>query len=149
MKFSTYPENNIIRVATVDWLVTEHLSAQGKPNPRGGLYYFCCQNKSWTSPLRASDTLTIIKKRIRNEKDGLLSREGQEFKKNKPPNTTKPILKHHKNSLYVALLLLEFKDDLYNFRWHSYSTLNCLKWIRKLWGLKVGKVQKEEKEHIL
>jgi hypothetical protein len=50
--------------------------------------------------------------------------------------------------LYGALLILEFKDDLYNFRGHSYSTLNSLIWIRELWGLKVG-VQREEKEHIL
>jgi hypothetical protein len=26
--------------------VTDHLSTQGKPNPREGLCYFCCQNKS-------------------------------------------------------------------------------------------------------
>jgi hypothetical protein len=28
------------------------------------------------------------------------------------------------------MLLLEFQDDLYNFRWHSYNTLNHLKLIR-------------------
>jgi hypothetical protein len=27
----------------------------------------------------------------------------------------------------LAMLVLEFKDDLYNFRWRSYSTLNRLK----------------------
>jgi hypothetical protein len=40
------------------------------------------------------------------------SRGGQELKKNKPSNTTKPILDHPKNSLYVVLSLLELKDDL-------------------------------------
>jgi hypothetical protein len=34
-----------------------------------------------------------------------------------------------KKSLYVVLLLLKFKDDLYNFRWHSYNTLSHLKLI--------------------
>jgi hypothetical protein len=46
------------------------------------------------------------------------------------------------------MLLLEFQDDLKNSRWRSYSTLNLLKWIKnfkKLWGLKVGGVQREEK----
>jgi len=33
----------------------------------------------------------------------------QELKKNKPPNITKPVLDHSKNSSYVTLLLLELK----------------------------------------
>ncbi len=35
--------------------------------------------------------------------------------------------KHLKKSLYVALLLLEFKDDSKNFRWHFYNILNHFK----------------------
>ncbi len=49
------------------------------------------------------------------------------LKKN-PPNITKVNFEHSNNFLYVALL--EFKDDLYNFKWCSDSTLNYLKWIR-------------------
>jgi len=30
----------------VDWLVTEHLSAQGRPDPRGGLNWLWCANKT-------------------------------------------------------------------------------------------------------
>jgi hypothetical protein len=37
------------------------------------------------------------------------------------------IPKHPKSSFWVALLLLEFKDDFYNWRWHFYSTLNGVK----------------------
>jgi hypothetical protein len=37
---------------------------------------------------------------------------GQELKKNKPANITKPVPDHSKNSLYVALLLWESKDHL-------------------------------------
>jgi hypothetical protein len=61
----------------VDQLVTEHLNAQGKPNPRQGLCCFWCPNKTWTLPLRTFDTLTIIINRLTMRK----RKKGQSFKK--------------------------------------------------------------------
>jgi hypothetical protein len=52
----------------VDWWVIEHLSSHGWLDPRGGLHCLWCPNKTWTPPLGTSNTLTIIKKQIRNEK---------------------------------------------------------------------------------
>jgi hypothetical protein len=40
------------------------------------------------------------------------SKGGKKLKKNKLPNIAKLKPDHPKNSLYVALLLLEFKDNL-------------------------------------
>jgi hypothetical protein len=57
--------------------------------------------------------------------------DGSGTQKNKPLNITKSFPNHSKTSLYVALSLLEFNDDLLkNSRSHSYSTLNHFKCIR-------------------
>jgi hypothetical protein len=110
----------------VDWLVIEHLSAQGRPDSRGGLHCLWCPNKTWTLPLSTSDTLTIVKNELKKRK--LWPPKIKRVK-----NSNKQITRHYKGQfpktqktiLYVAMLLLEFKDDLSKLRWHFYNTLNC------------------------
>jgi hypothetical protein len=51
----------------VNWLMIKHLSAQGKPNPRGGLCCFWILNKIRTS-IDAFDTLKIFKNKIKLRK---------------------------------------------------------------------------------
>jgi hypothetical protein len=82
----------------VNWLMTEHLSVQGRQDPRGGLCCFWCPNKTWTPFTCVSGSLKIV-------------RNGIELRKLQTPHWTlqRMILKYPKNSLYVALLLLEFK----------------------------------------
>jgi hypothetical protein len=97
----------------VDGPVTKHLSAQGRPDPWGGLHCFWCQNKTWTSSLSASDTLTIIKNELGIRK--LRPPKVKGFKNSKTQTT-----EHYKgwfsntkqNSLYIALFIVEFQDDL-------------------------------------
>jgi hypothetical protein len=65
----------------VDWLVIEHLSAQGRSDSRGGLHCLWCPNKTWTLPLGTSDTLTIFKNEFKKKKVmAPQNKEGQELK---------------------------------------------------------------------
>jgi hypothetical protein len=57
--------NIIIRV---EQLVSEHLSTQGRPNPKGGLHCFCAPNKTWKPPLGASDALIVLKNELETRK---------------------------------------------------------------------------------
>jgi hypothetical protein len=58
------------------------------------------------------------------------SRGGQKLKKTNHQMLQMPLPKHLKKSFYVVLLLLKFKDNLYNSKWCFYNTLKHLKWIR-------------------
>jgi hypothetical protein len=54
----------IILLIKVNWLVTRHLNAKGRLDPRGGLHYFWCPNKTWTLPIDAFGALKIVKNGI-------------------------------------------------------------------------------------
>jgi len=107
--YLTPKESNPTRV---DRPVTKHLSTQSRPDPRGGLCCLWCPNKTSTL-LLVHLTLTIIE-------NGLEMRKlwppkvkgGQELKKQTTKHYKGWFLNTQKNSLYVALLLLKFKDDL-------------------------------------
>jgi hypothetical protein len=83
----------------------KHLSVQSRPNPRGGLHCIGCPNKTWTRSLYTSSTLAIVKNELEMKKL-------QSPKAKKVKNSNKQTIEHLKHSLYVALLLLKFKDEI-------------------------------------
>jgi hypothetical protein len=67
----------------------EHVSTQGKMDPKGGIRCFSCPNKTWTLPLNLH--IWHVKnrqKRIRNEKVMAFQNIWVKNSKNKPWNTT-------------------------------------------------------------
>jgi hypothetical protein len=52
----------------VEWLVSEHLSAQDRPDPRGGLSCCWCPRNFLIPPIGAFDALKIIKNRFKLRK---------------------------------------------------------------------------------
>jgi hypothetical protein len=48
--------------------MTEHLSAQGRQDPRGASIICSVENKTWTPPIDISNTLKIIKNGIKLRK---------------------------------------------------------------------------------
>jgi len=97
----------------VNPLGSEHLSAQGTSDPKGGLHCFWCPNKTWIPPITTSSALKIIKTKIELRKLQPPKVEGVNNPKNQTTERYKGwFLNTQKNSLYVALLLLEVNNDL-------------------------------------
>jgi hypothetical protein len=97
--------------------VSEHLSAQGRAEPREGFIVSGVQTK--LEPfLLTHRTHSKSSKRIKIEKVHASppspSKEDrtQDLRKTNQQNITKSIPKHSKKFLHVALLLLELNDDL-------------------------------------
>jgi hypothetical protein len=113
----------------VEQPMSDHLSAQGRPDQRGGLHCFWSPNKTWTPLIRASDAQKIANAGLELKKLQPPKVEGSKTQKNKPSNTRKP--DHPKTSLYVAIrvqrwfvklkvtLVSHFKLFKMNKKWES------------------------------
>jgi hypothetical protein len=77
---------------------------------RGGLSCFWCPNKTWTPPLHTFDTLIMVENELEMRKLLPPPVKGSKIPKQKPSNIIKACSQSPKISLYVALLLLEFKN---------------------------------------
>jgi len=86
----------------VEQPMSDHLSPQGRLDPKGRPHCLWCSNKTWTPPIDASGALKIIKKKLKMRKLQPPKVEGSRTQKNKSQNNAKPNPNHQKNSLYIA-----------------------------------------------
>jgi hypothetical protein len=107
------------RDTRVEWPVSEHLSAQGRPHARGGFHCFWCSIKIWIPPIGASCALKIFKNIRELTKLQPPKLEGSRTQKTKPSNTINLVPKHPKKLLVccsvvigVQRLIVELKVTL-------------------------------------
>jgi len=84
----------------------------GQARSKGTTPLFLVFKQNLTPSIRASRALRIIRNGIKLRKLWPPKVEGVKTPKNKPLNVTKTSSQTPKKSLYVVLLILEFKDDL-------------------------------------
>jgi hypothetical protein len=80
--------------------MTEHLSAQGMPDPREGCRCFWCPNKTSTPPFGAYDALTTVENGLESYRPQ--SKGGQELKK----QTIEHYKGHFLNTQIIIFMLL-------------------------------------------
>ncbi len=67
--------------------------------------------QTWTSPLATSKALKIVENVLERRKLLPPKVGGSRTQKSGPQNITKLVLENPKNSLYIVLLLIKFKDN--------------------------------------
>jgi hypothetical protein len=92
--------------------MSNHLSAQGRLDPKGGLHCVWCENKTWTPSIGIFDAPKMVKNRLELRKLWPLLVERVKNTKKQTTEHYKADTRSPKKTLSVALLVLEFKDEL-------------------------------------